>query len=125
MAISGLAAFLAYAINRWIVARYGEWTIKLLVPAMEEGLKTGLAIVFGGPLVAIHILFGIYEAGYDLVANPGVRVQNRWLAALAAAIGHGVFGTVTWVLLARGLNPLLGIGVVTLVHGLWNAFVLS
>ena len=124
MAISGLTAFLAYAINRWIVDRYGEWAIKLLVPAVEEGLKTGLSIAFGGSLIATHILFGIYEAGYDLVANPGVKVRNRWFAALAALTGHGIFGAITWLLLARGLDPLLSVGIVGLVHGLWNAFVL-
>ena len=124
MAISGLAAFLAYAVNRLMVARCGEWAIKFLVPIIEEGLKTGLSLGFAVSIPAIHSLFGIYEAGYDLAANPGARPQEKWLAALAACVGHGVFGGVTWLLLARGLGAVSSIGMVGILHGLWNALAL-
>ena len=124
MVLSGLAAFLAYVINHWVVGRYGEKAIKFAVPLIEEILKTGVALMFRGPLVIIHIGFGLYEAVYDLVANPQALPGERLFAAFAALMGHGIFGGTTLLLVTLGLNPALSAGLVGLVHGLWNNYVL-
>ena len=122
--LSGLAAFLAYAFNRWAVGRYGEEAIRLLIPIVEEGLKTGFAIKFAAPLLAVHVSFGFLEATYDYLANPGVRPAGRGLASLAALAGHTVFGGITALLIAKGLGPLLGIIITGLLHSFWNMSIL-
>ena len=47
IAVSGLAALFAYVLNRSMVARAGDRAVKLLIPLVEEGLKTGLLGPFG------------------------------------------------------------------------------
>ncbi|NLJ86147.1 MAG: hypothetical protein GX322_06875 [Firmicutes bacterium] len=123
--ISGLAAFLAYAINRLMVITYGERAVKFLIPALEEGLKTSLSLFFQVEIPVVHAFFGAYEALYDLAANPGSRPARRWLAAVAALVGHGLFGYLTWILLEHEFHALIAVGIVGLLHCLWNLFALQ
>jgi hypothetical protein len=125
MVVSGLAAFFAYMINRVMVSVSGDGAIKLLVPIVEEGLKTGLALAFTVSLPIVHMSFGIYEAIYDILANPGVGRSKRWLAAVLAFSGHSIFGWLTWVFLDLGLASVFAIVLVGIVHGCWNIAALA
>ncbi|MGI6038012.1 MAG: hypothetical protein ACOYD6_07270 [Limnochordia bacterium] len=109
------AALLAYGANRLVVGLWGQRAVALLVPAIEELAKTGLAVVMNQPLLGVHIIFGLLEAIYD--ARKGG--QARWSASLASIVGHGFFGLLTFSL-ARGSLP-LAIGAAWLVHALWNS----
>ena len=125
MAVSGLAALFAYVLNRLMVTRVGDGAIKILIPLLEEGLKTGLALAFPIPVLTMHIGFGIYEAIYDILANPGVGGGKRWVAALLALLGHGLFGWLTLFLLELRLPGILAIVLVGAVHGCWNILALA
>jgi hypothetical protein len=124
-AVSGLAALFAYGLNRLMVARAGDRAVKLLIPLVEEGLKTGLALAFSVSVVTVHVGFGTYEAIYDIVANQGVGKGKRWFAALLACLGHGLFGWLTLFLLELRLSSILAIVLVSAVHGCWNILALA
>ncbi|NLA58025.1 MAG: hypothetical protein GX855_03855 [Firmicutes bacterium] len=123
LAIAGLAASFALKINRIMVNRFGEGAVKFLIPLVEEVLKTGSARLFGFSVPVIHLGFGLYEAGYDLLANPGTGTK-RWLAALLALIGHGLFGWVTWQLMTLTGSLVLAAASACTAHVFWNMVVL-
>ncbi|NLY51358.1 MAG: hypothetical protein GX063_00420 [Firmicutes bacterium] len=123
LAVAGLAAFCAFKINRVMVNRFGEGAVKFLIPLAEEGLKTGSALLFGFSVPVVHLGFGLYEAGYDLLANPGAGIK-RWMAALLAIMGHGLFGWVTGQLIKLKGSPILAVGSAYAVHVVWNIIVL-
>lgn len=125
IAVSGLAALFAYVLNRSMVARAGDRAVKLLIPLLEEGLKTGFALALSVSVVAVHIGFGAYEAIYDILANQGVSGGKRWFAALLAFLGHGLFGWLTLFLLELRLSSILAIVLVSAVHGCWNILALA
>ncbi len=125
IAVSGLAALFAYTLNRLVVARSGDSAVKLLVPVMEESLKTGFALAFAVSVPLVHMGFGMYEAVYDFFANPEVGKHRRCLAALLAFLGHAIFGWLTWVVLELRLAALLAIMVVGAMHICWNTLVLA
>lgn len=125
MVVSGLAALIAYAMNRLIVSVFGDGAVRLLVPIVEEGLKTGLALTFAVSLPIVHMSFGIYEAIYDVLANRGVGRSRRWLAALLAFLGHSIFGWLTWFFLELGLVSVFAIVLVGTVHACWNIVALA
>jgi hypothetical protein len=125
LAVAGAAALFALRVNRIMAAGFGEGAVRLLIPVVEEGLKTGSALLFGLSVPVVHIGFGLYEAGYDLLANPGVGRTRRWLAAFLAIIGHGIFGWLTWWLLWSKGSAILALALACTVHCLWNATVLG
>ncbi len=125
IAVSGIAAFFAYIINRLVVIISGDGAVKLLVPMVEEGLKTGFALGFAVPVLIVHMGFGIYEAIYDILANPGVSRGRRWLAALLAFSGHSIFGWLTCFFLDLGIMSIVVIVLVGTVHGCWNIVALA
>jgi len=125
IAVSGLASLFAYGINRWMVGKLGDRAVKLLVPIGEEGLKTGFALVFRVSVPITHLGFGVYEAIYDISANPGVDRGKRWLAALLALLGHTLFGWLTWFIIDLGWASILAILLVGIVHGCWNMVALQ
>ncbi len=124
LAAAGIAALLALKINRAMVNRFGEGAVKFLIPIGEEGLKTGLALLFGLSVPVVHLSFGLYEAGYDLLANPGSGSTKRWTAALLAITGHGLFGWVTWQLIRLKGSIILAAVSASAVHVVWNIIVL-
>lgn len=116
--LSGLAAaLLSWLINGRVVTAYGDNGVAFVGPAVEEGLKTGLAILFGAPLLVAHMVFGLIEAGWELYT------YRRIPAGLIAFFSHGIYGWVTKIVADHGgliLGLLAGYG----VHVLWNYWVI-
>jgi hypothetical protein len=100
---------------------FGEKAITYMGPIMEEMLKTGLALAFGGSVLFSHIIFGIIEGLNDFFANKGARAYYSGVSGL---ISHGIYGVVTcW-----GMNYFSyfidGVMPALFIHILWNHLVM-
>lgn len=109
------AAGLAYGLNWLVLRRVGGKGLWLVIPALEEGLKTGVAILLRTSLPLAHTFFGLVEAGYEL-RGPRPSVQ----AAFLALITHAAFGLTTGWLVARGGGPGPAVLAAATVHTLFN-----
>ncbi len=114
---AGLAALFAISINRAAVRGWGRPAIVLMVPLIEEGLKTGLGLAAGASLLGAHLLFGVFEAIYDGAIDPRRQVS----LALSSILGHLLFGGITVLSLWLSGSPYLSIGAAVLAHCGWNA----
>lgn len=120
--ISGIAAGLVAAAMAWLlnglILKAGPAGVVWLSPGVEEGLKTGLALFFGGAVLSSHITFGLVEAVRD--ARGGGRGR---LAALAGLSTHTALGVISYfVIMGIGLLPALAAAYTT--HMLINKMVL-
>ncbi|MBS3975718.1 MAG: hypothetical protein KGZ75_03185 [Syntrophomonadaceae bacterium] len=120
--VGSLAAALAFAVNRWLISRFGNRAILFLVPAVEEMLKTGLAVAAAVPIWPVHLVFGLMEMAYEL--RSGVRLPGL-TAGLVAVAGHAAFGAVAlYVTGITGFWP-GGWAAATAAHLAWNRWVLA
>ncbi len=96
------AAGLAFGLNWLVLRRVGRRGLWLVVPAVEEFLKSGTALLVGASLPLAHAAFGLVEAGYELRGPAPSPVA----AGLALAT-HAALGLLTALLAARsgGLGP--------------------
>ena len=119
--LAGLtAAALAYLINRYLVNRFGPYTIVFITPILEEGLKTGLALAVHAAILPVHIVFGLIEGIYDLKTS---RVGT--LAGLLGVFWHITFGLITiFVTKAMG-HVVFGLIAAMFVHYLGNSIVVK
>jgi hypothetical protein len=109
------AAAAAYLANCLLVRRLGPNALWLAVPAVEEALKSSLAVALGAPLVWTHLVFGSVEAAYELRG----RRRTSPTAAGLALVTHTGFGGVTAYLVGQGsVGP--AIAVVATLHSLFN-----
>jgi hypothetical protein len=107
-----LVATMSFFINKYLVAKLGNWAIIYLIPLCEELLKTGAYYFIGGNLVIIHLIFGIVEAKFDILNSKG--------AAALAIVTHSVFGGLTFYCLILTKNLVLAILITILIHLFWN-----
>lgn len=71
----------------------------MLIPWWEEACKlTGALLLPAVPLMGFHLLFGLAELGYDLWCS---RTEGFFLG-LAMFAGHGLFGSLSALILAQG-----------------------
>lgn len=113
-----ISAGLAWLINGFIVKRMGERAIVWFVPALEETLKTGTALVLRTSVPLTHGVFGLIEAIHDYIYS------KKWglLAGVLSVIGHWIFGY--GAMLGYGFSGNWWVGVITawFIHTLWNHF---
>jgi len=121
--IAGLsAALISYYLNAKTLKSFGDKAITYGAPLVEELLKTGMAVLFGGYIIISHVIFGTVEALYDLLKNRGA---TSVYACITGFISHAVFGIIT-VYVANITSQLLwGIAISTAVHMLWNYIVIE
>ncbi len=114
--LSGLAAAAAaYFVNTYLTSRLGNRAVYTLSPAVEEILKSGLALLLAGDIFASHAVFGVLEAIHDYAASPdGINAR----AAVMGAASHILFGGVTVLLMRYGPGPAVFLAIV--MHILYN-----
>ncbi|HHY91835.1 MAG TPA: hypothetical protein GX511_00670 [Firmicutes bacterium] len=116
---AALAVLLALAGNRLLLDRLGPQAISYVVPALEELLKTGSAVLWGASIVEVHGLFGLAEWAWDQRRGGNRRV----LAGLTGLATHLGYGFIT-VLAVRTTGWIwLGYALAALAHTLWNTAV--
>jgi RsiW-degrading membrane proteinase PrsW (M82 family) len=142
------AAVVALGIEWWLVSPglLTHWTLARYVsPIIEEGLKAVFVVVMLrarrlGFLVDAALVGFAVGTGFALVENPfylqryhDTRLALSLIRGFGPAILHGVL-TASFAMLAKGLTDrhpergalmlLPGLGLVTLVHSLYNHFAL-
>jgi len=121
--ISGLsAALISYHLNAKALKTFGKRAISYGAPIVEELLKTGLAVLLGGDIMASHVTFGTAEAFYDLSKNRGA---SSVYACIAGFFSHALFGVITVYVAKVTSQVLCGIAVSAAVHMLWNYAVME
>ncbi|MEW6663566.1 MAG: hypothetical protein AB1447_14640, partial [Bacillota bacterium] len=99
----------------------GNRAILFWAPAIEELLKTGLAVAAAVPIWPVHFVFGLVEMAYELTG--GIRMKGL-IAGIVAVAGHGAFGALAgYVTGITGFWP-GGWAVATAAHLAWNRWVL-
>lgn len=120
LAAALLAAGFAFVSNRWGIKKFGFAEVVWIGPVMEELGKTGIAIIIGAGVVAVHVVFGIIEALFDIWAD----TPRRYAAALISIAGHSAFGYITiggYTFFASWWGGVLA-GIVA--HVFWNSYVI-
>lgn len=115
------AALVAYTINKLLLKLLGEKSIVFMVPLSEEIAKTSSAILLGGWIPGVHLVFGIIEAFYDF--HHGQVKKIAIFAALISVISHSLFGIMTNYFYGWTDGLVLAILIVAIIHGLWNYYV--
>jgi hypothetical protein len=119
--ISGvLAAVIAWFINRRMVNYWGDSAIAVIVPILEEVLKTSIAVLLGASIFYAHFTFGLMEAIWDMKVN-----INGFRPALYSLITHSIFGFITIIVYKLSGFLTLGISVSIIVHVLWNSYIIK
>ncbi|MGI6226283.1 MAG: hypothetical protein ACOYJ1_08530 [Peptococcales bacterium] len=114
------ASMLALFFNRFVVSRWGDFAISVIVPIAEELLKTLLGVFFGASIFYTHFGFGVIEAMWDMKVNP-----KGFRPAVFSLITHSFFGFVT--LYAYYFTGFLLIGIITgsIFHIFWNSYIIK
>ncbi len=115
------AAFIALIGNRWAVRGGDRVAVAALVPLVEEAAKTGAALVIGAPILATHVVFGLIEAGYDIIKPSRFGL----LAGFVGLVGHLAFGLMAGLVYGRlGSGP-AAVAAATLAHIFFNAVIIG
>lgn len=111
-----LSALMAWIINVFLVKRWGDMAVILIIPSTEEILKTTASVVLGAPAVAAHLTFGLIEAVHDYITS---KHWGLW-AGLISIISHWLFGKTTVLIHEKMAVWGPGILAASLLHTLWN-----
>lgn len=114
------AALGAWPVNYLLVKGLGNRAVPVLGPAVEETLKTGLALLSDASLAGVHSVFGLAEGVWELVNGPG-KVKP----ALAALAGHSFFGLLVSLTYTRYGHAGLAWASGFLAHLSWNQVILT
>lgn len=120
LAAALLAAGFAFIINRWGIRKFGFAEVVWIGPVIEELGKTGIAIVVGAGVVAVHMFFGVLEAIFDIWTG----TPHRYAAALISVAGHSAFGYMTIWGHASVSSWWGGVLVGIVAHVFWNSYVI-
>ncbi|NPV26911.1 MAG: hypothetical protein HPY81_05515 [Firmicutes bacterium] len=114
-----LAAGMAWVVNSW-VANQGNPRLLIILPFVEELLKTYVAVLFGGSVWLSHFTFGSVEAVYDLAKHARENVS----ASVISFLGHAGFGFLTVLVYVVTGEWLVAVLSSAMVHTAWNYLVL-
>ncbi|MCG0275796.1 MAG: hypothetical protein L5655_06460 [Thermosediminibacteraceae bacterium] len=116
-----LSALLALVINTKLADYSKRQAITLGAPVIEEILKTGMAVLFGGSVILSHLCFGIAEAVYDVARKRDIR---SYFAGVTAVLSHALFGAAAVWTMEHLRSVVSGILVSFLLHISWNRWVI-
>lgn len=116
-----LSALTAWIFNVYLVKQGGDKAVVLIIPIVEEVLKTGASVLLDAPLVATHLTFGLIEGIHDYLT------AKRWglWAGLISIISHWIFGKTTAVAYDKTGLWLFGILAALILHVLWNYIMIT
>lgn len=116
---AALAAGLAFLAN-FAVRRAGPAGITFIGPVLEEGIKTGTALLLDVSVPWTHLVFGVIEAGGDCAWGG----RQKLPAAVFGVAAHTIFGLVTYFLIGAGLPAYVAALGAATVHVGWNSAVI-
>jgi len=118
--VTGLiAAVLALLVNRCLLGLWYSKVISVLGPAVEEAIKTGLALLTGVSLAGVHSVFGLAEGVWELLNKPGSLKP-----ALAAWGVHSLLGLLVYATYTYTGQAIFAWAIGSLVHITWNKLVI-
>lgn len=115
-----VSALIAYVFNRILIKWQKENSIVFIIPLVEEVSKTIIAILIGGSIIGVHVIFGIIEAIYDLLHTKNKNAAP--IAAILSIISHSIFGIISYYIYLWTGWLVLAIIIATIIHSTWNYF---
>lgn len=113
-----IAALICWGIDSWFTDRGGVWKLIIMVPVLEEGAKTGLALLLGANIVLVHAVFGTIEAIYEIYRD---RKMGSGAAALLIHFFLGIITTILFACFHSWSIALLG---AIILHSGWNTIII-
>lgn len=123
MAAGLLAGAGSFLVNRYVWQISQKAALLLAGPAVEEGLKTGLAYAVGAQVFVSHITFGLLEGFYEL-KNSSLPLKARWQAFGSSILAHTTFGVLAQVSLQESQSLLFTVVLSFTVHMMMNIIAL-
>jgi uncharacterized membrane protein len=115
---AGFTASLAgFIINSILLKHLGNKALTFYIPLVEEALKTFASVVFGAPVVPVHMVFGGVEALYDLYSSPS---DYSLTASVLSLISHALLGVTAWYVFRASGSAIAAVLASTVLHSLWN-----
>jgi hypothetical protein len=115
---AGLTASLAgFLINSILLKYLGNRALTFYIPLAEEALKTFASVVFGAPVVPVHMVFGGVEALYDLYSSPA---DYSFTASVLSLVSHTLLGAASWYVLRASGLAIAAVLASAVLHSLWN-----
>lgn len=111
-----LSALMAWGANSLVVKKAGGSAVIWVVPVLEEGLKTGTALLLGTSVLLTHSVFGLGEALHDYLVS---RRFGFW-AGLSSIVSHWAFGQTTVIIHFHTMSWPLGVLTSIFLHICWN-----
>ncbi|MFZ7104731.1 MAG: hypothetical protein ACOWWO_19015 [Peptococcaceae bacterium] len=110
-----VAALLAWIFNRFIVRFWGDPAIIVIIPFIEETLKSLIPFLVQASIFYCHFIFGVIEAIWDIKVNvKGLK------PGLMSILTHTLFGIMTVAVYRLAGYLSLGIMAGITLHILWN-----
>jgi len=113
-----LAVAVALGLNNLII-RFGSWALIFAIPLVEELAKTLAAVWLEASLLGTHLVFGIFEAIYDILGPS----RSGYLAGISSVATHLVFAFTTQVMWQLSGSLTLAISTAVLLHAAWNGLI--
>lgn len=114
-----LAAVVSWVFNGKILTIFDNNKAVIFIgPAIEELLKTGLALVLAAPLIISHAVFGLVEAIWEFSIY-----KKGAVAGLLAVLSHLFYGFLT-MMVAEKVRIVIALIVAYTAHMLWNYLVI-
>lgn len=115
-----LAALGAWGINCLMVKRWGDAAVSVMVPVVEEVLKTLLAFSLTSSIFLSHLTFGIIEAIWDIKSS--VRGLKPGLIGIITHIAFGLITILVWQ-----LTGFLSLAILAsiIAHITWNSTIIN
>ncbi|MCC5911232.1 MAG: hypothetical protein JJT76_12415 [Clostridiaceae bacterium] len=121
--LAGLGASLvAYLGNKLILRVFNEEGLTILVPLLEEIVKTTFAFLLGTSIVGVHFIFGCVEGIYDIITSS--KKIGKW-AAVASILSHSFFGIVTYLTFLKTGYSFIAVLLSWIFHSGWNWYVVK
>lgn len=117
-AASGILAAAAAYVANMLARRLSKVADALVVPLVEELLKSALALLLGASIPLTHLVFGLVEGASELR-----HVKRGKIAALLGAVSHLSFGLITAAVYRLSGSAPAGVAGAVLAHMVWNAYV--
>lgn len=115
-----LAGLIAWSVNILLIKKWNGAAVLVLIPILEEILKTSLAIFFTTSILFTHIIFGIIEGFYDLKTN-----IKGLTPALFAILTHTLFGLITITIYSYFNSLSFGVMIAIICHIIWNSVIVK
>jgi len=119
--LAGLfAAGTAYILNRILINKLGNIAMVIIIPILEEMLKSFIPALLGASLFFSHATFGTVEAVYEIYTT---RNTKAVFGGIISFIFHLLLGALTLLFMDITGSLILSVFAAAVIHSIWNRMI--